>query len=168
MSIQPFHPGTAQMLRAAQQLHRRVDPAAVEALQDLLPRLFTGRLEGDRLLLDSCGSHASRLFGLEGRGLNLLARFPQTDRAAVRLMLVQAQAEDAALVARVLARLPLREARKAELVLAPLLRRADGSSAVLGLLQPLQPWSAPLLELRALALHLAPPNPRAHLQLVIG
>lgn len=167
MFKQPFHPGTNQMLRAAQHLHRRVDPTGISAFEALLPRLFTARAEADALQLDSCGSQAARLLGLEGPGQDMLARFPSTDRNVLRLTL--RQAGDTAVVAQVLARLPRRRAGQAELTLAPLLRRSDGSLAILGLLQPVrEPWTGPLLELRLLGLHLAPQSSTPDLHLVVG
>jgi len=169
MAREAFHPSTIRMLRAAQGLQSSVDPAGVAAFRPLLSHLFTARVEQGLMRLDSCGRETARLLGPEASGLDLLARFPRSDRAALRLLLGVAEREQRALVAGVLARRPDRAAIRAELTLAPLLRRSDGSAAVLGLLQPLRfGWPGPALELRVASLHLDPPAIRPQMRLVVG
>lgn len=151
------------MLAAATRLTEQVDPRAVEGFAGLIPKLFTARAQGGALLLDSCGREAQRLLGPATR--DPLERFPRSDRAALRLLLLSARENGRGVVARIAARGQCGHA-ELELTLAPLLRRSDGSEAVLGLLQPLggaAPKGAD--RLRVLALHQVP-APARRLQLV--
>jgi hypothetical protein len=153
--LEAFHPDTRRMLAAAHRLRSHADPENVEQLEPLLPRLFTGRALEGALTLDTCGREVARLLGTAMHGRDLFARFPSVDRGALQALLLQARLCQTTSVARVSARLSHDRAIECELALAPLLRRADGSEAVLGLFQPVQAAliQSPALELRLLAVY---------------
>lgn len=155
MSLEAFHPGTQRMLIAAKKLREHVDPENVEHFEMLLPRLFTGRAKNGALAIDTCGREIAGLIGVSANGRDLFARFPSVDRAALQALLIQAQMCQTTGVARISARLRHNYALECEMALAPLLQRADGSEAILGLIQPVEPTplTSPALELRLLAIY---------------